>query len=173
MSTAYGGGADLGELDRWIERGEEVLALFDCALRSCQEENRSIALRTVLDLMSRLEHRSRGRGRARPGALRYLFERHRTWRLRACVRRPPGSQGELDGSDGDLEEGSGPCRKPSTRPVGAEEPDVAQLPSVERARRRIQRRYYDRPEVRRTLAGVILRRIASTPKTKERPTETA
>ena len=61
----------------------------------------------------------------------------------------------------------------STRPVGAEEPDVAQLPSVERARRRIQRRYYDRPEVRRTLAGAILRRIASTPKTKERPTETA
>lgn len=55
----------------------------------------------------------------------------------------------------------------------AEEPEVAQLPSVERARRRIQRRYYDRPEVRRTLAGAILRRIASTPKTKERPTETA
>lgn len=62
MSIAYGGGADLGELDRWIERGEEVLALFDCALRSCQEENRSIALRTVLDLMSRLEHRSRDVG---------------------------------------------------------------------------------------------------------------
>jgi hypothetical protein len=62
MSTAYGGGADLGELDRWIERGEEVLALFDCALRGCQEENRSIALRTVLDLMSRLEHRSRDVG---------------------------------------------------------------------------------------------------------------
>jgi hypothetical protein len=61
MSTAYGG-ADPGELDRWIERGEEVLALFDCALRSCQEENRSIALRTVLDLMARLEHRSRDVG---------------------------------------------------------------------------------------------------------------
>jgi hypothetical protein len=63
----------------------------------------------------------------------------------------------------------------STRPtavLAAEEPDVAQLPSVERARRRIHRRYYDRPEVRRTLAGLILRRIA-TPKAKERPTETA
>lgn len=61
MSMAYGG-ADPGELDRWIERGEEVLALFDCALRSCQEENRSIALRAVLDLMARLEHRSRDVG---------------------------------------------------------------------------------------------------------------
>jgi hypothetical protein len=62
----------------------------------------------------------------------------------------------------------------STRPaevMAAEEPDVAQLPSVERARRRIDRRYYDRPEVRRTLAGLILRRIATT--SKERPTETA
>jgi hypothetical protein len=64
----------------------------------------------------------------------------------------------------------------STRPaeiLAAEEPDVAQLPSVERARRRIDRRYYDRPEVRRTLAGLILRRIVTTPKSKERPTETA
>jgi hypothetical protein len=62
----------------------------------------------------------------------------------------------------------------STRPaefLAAEEPDVAQLPSVERARRRIDRRYYDRPEVRRTLAGLILRRIATTPKGP--PTETA
>jgi hypothetical protein len=54
-----------------------------------------------------------------------------------------------------------------------EEPDVAQLSSVERARRRIHRRYYDRPEVRRTLAGLILRRMASSPKRKESPTETA
>lgn len=64
----------------------------------------------------------------------------------------------------------------STRPVrgtAAEEPDVAQLPSVERARRRIGRHYYDRPEVRRTLAGLILRRIATNPPRKERSTETA
>ena len=60
--TGVLGGADPGELDRWIERGEEVLALFDCALRSCQEENRSIAQRAVLDLMERLEHRSRDVG---------------------------------------------------------------------------------------------------------------
>lgn len=64
----------------------------------------------------------------------------------------------------------------STRTAGAlaaEEPEVAQLPSVERARRRIDRRYYDRPEVRRTLAGLILRRIATGTTTKERTTETA
>jgi hypothetical protein len=30
---------------------------------------------------------------------------------------------------------------------------------VQRARRRIGERYYDRPEVRRTLASLILRRI--------------
>ena len=62
----------------------------------------------------------------------------------------------------------------STRTAGAlaaEEPEVAQLPSVERARRRIGRRYYDRPEVRRTLAGLILRRMAKRPETKEHPTE--
>ena len=50
---------------------------------------------------------------------------------------------------------------------------MAQLSSVERARRRIHSRYYDRPEVRRTLAGLILRRMASSPKRKESPTETA
>ena len=64
----------------------------------------------------------------------------------------------------------------SIRPAAAaasEEPEVAQLPSVERARRRIGRRYYDRPEVRRTLAGLILRRMATTPPRKERSTETA
>ena len=54
-----------------------------------------------------------------------------------------------------------------------EEPDVGELPRVERARRRIDRHYYDRPEVRRTLAGLILRRIAAHPKRKERPTKTA
>jgi hypothetical protein len=37
--------------------------------------------------------------------------------------------------------------------------DVAQLPRVERARRRIGERYYDRPDVRRTLASLILRRV--------------
>ena len=41
----------------------------------------------------------------------------------------------------------------------AEASDVAQLPRVERARRRIGERYYDRPDVRRTLASLILRRV--------------
>ena len=55
-------GGDPGELDRWLMRGEEVLALFDCALRGCQEENRLVVERAVLDLMSKLEHRSRDVG---------------------------------------------------------------------------------------------------------------
>ena len=55
-------GTDPGELDRWLLRGEEVLALFDCALRGCQDENRAIVERAVLDLMGRLEHRSRDTG---------------------------------------------------------------------------------------------------------------
>ena len=41
----------------------------------------------------------------------------------------------------------------------AEASDVAHLPRVQRARRRIGERYYDRPEVRRTLASMILRRV--------------
>ena len=41
----------------------------------------------------------------------------------------------------------------------AEASDVAHLPRVQRARRRIGERYYDRPEVRRTLASLILRRV--------------
>jgi hypothetical protein len=41
----------------------------------------------------------------------------------------------------------------------AEEAGVAQLPSVERARRRIGERYYDRPEIRRTLVSLLMRRV--------------
>jgi len=40
--------------------------------------------------------------------------------------------------------------------------DVAHLPRVQRARRRIDEGYYDRPEVRRTLASLILRRVRRT-----------
>jgi hypothetical protein len=39
------------------------------------------------------------------------------------------------------------------------EPDAEKLPPVTRAKRRIDEHYYDRPEVRRTLAGLLLRRI--------------
>jgi len=41
----------------------------------------------------------------------------------------------------------------------AEAPDNSQLPRLVRARRRIDDRFYDRPEVRRTLAALILRRV--------------
>ena len=33
------------------------------------------------------------------------------------------------------------------------------MPRIDRARSRIDRGYYDRPEVRRTLAALILRRV--------------
>jgi hypothetical protein len=51
--------------------------------------------------------------------------------------------------------------KQSAVPV-AEASDVAHLPRVQRARRRISERYYDRPEVRRTLVSLILRRVRRT-----------
>jgi hypothetical protein len=38
-------------------------------------------------------------------------------------------------------------------------PEAAHASRVERARRRIGEHYYDRPEVRRTLASLILRRV--------------
>jgi hypothetical protein len=37
--------------------------------------------------------------------------------------------------------------------------DVAHLHRVQRAKRRIGERYYDRPDVRRTLASLILSRV--------------
>ena len=50
----------------------------------------------------------------------------------------------------------------STRQEGAPAgtgPDAEKGPRVTRVRRRIDERYYDRPEVRRTLAGLLLRRM--------------
>lgn len=55
-------GENSGELDHWIERGEDVLALFDCALRSCQELNRTISEKAVLDLMRELDPNGREAG---------------------------------------------------------------------------------------------------------------
>lgn len=51
-----------GDLDQWLERGEEVLALFDCALRGCREENRPLTEQAVLDLMGRLDPKGREHG---------------------------------------------------------------------------------------------------------------
>lgn len=50
------------DLDQWLERGEEVLALFDCALRGCREENRILTEQAVIDLMGRLDPRGREHG---------------------------------------------------------------------------------------------------------------
>lgn len=50
----------------------------------------------------------------------------------------------------------------STRRGGtllADQPEHALLSRLERARRRIEERFYDRPEVRRMLAALILRRV--------------
>ena len=50
----------------------------------------------------------------------------------------------------------------STKPHGpllAGDSHEQLMPRVDRARRRIDRGYYDRPEVRRTLAALILRRV--------------
>lgn len=40
-----------------------------------------------------------------------------------------------------------------------ETPATSHLPRLVRARRRIDDRFYDRPEVRRTLAALILRKV--------------
>ena len=60
VNQPYGG--DAAELDRWLARGEELLSLFDCALRGCQEENRTLTQRAVLDLMGRLDPKGRESG---------------------------------------------------------------------------------------------------------------
>lgn len=60
VNQPYGG--DAAELDRWLVRGEELLSLFDCALRGCQEENRALTQRAVLDLMGRLDPKGREPG---------------------------------------------------------------------------------------------------------------
>lgn len=48
--------------DEWLVRGEEVSALFDCALRCVGEGNRPVAERTVLELMRCLNAGGRGAG---------------------------------------------------------------------------------------------------------------
>ncbi len=53
---------DPSELDLWLERGEEVLALFDCALQGCVQENRALTEQAVFDLMGRLDPRGREAG---------------------------------------------------------------------------------------------------------------
>ena len=48
--------------DGWLVRGEEVTALFECALRYVSEENRPVAEQSVLELMRCLNAGGRGAG---------------------------------------------------------------------------------------------------------------
>lgn len=48
--------------DGWLVRGEEVTALFDCALRCVGEGNRPVAERSILELMRCLNAGGRGAG---------------------------------------------------------------------------------------------------------------
>jgi hypothetical protein len=50
------------ENEEWLVRGEEVTALFDCALRYVGEGNRPVAERSVLELMRCLNAGGRGAG---------------------------------------------------------------------------------------------------------------
>ncbi|MGE5177440.1 MAG: hypothetical protein ACM3JJ_13840 [Hyphomicrobiales bacterium] len=60
MTRRRGRGRD--ELDRWIENGEEVTALFDCALRGVEQGNRTLAQQTVIELMGHLDPKGREAG---------------------------------------------------------------------------------------------------------------
>jgi hypothetical protein len=51
-----------GDDEEWIARGEEVTALFECALRYVGEGNRPVAERSVLELMRCLDSGGRGAG---------------------------------------------------------------------------------------------------------------
>lgn len=56
------GNDDRMESEEWLVRGEEVSALFECALRYVGEGNRSVAERSVLELMRCLNAGGRGAG---------------------------------------------------------------------------------------------------------------
>ena len=53
---------EFGDGDEWASRGEEVTALFECALRYVGEGNRQVAERSVLELMRCLDSGGRGVG---------------------------------------------------------------------------------------------------------------
>jgi hypothetical protein len=61
-SRAKGAGSGADSLAEWLERCEEILVLFDCALKGCVEENRTVTEQTVLDLMGRLDPQGRESG---------------------------------------------------------------------------------------------------------------
>lgn len=50
------------EADRWLAKGDEVTALFDCALRGAELKNRAMAEQSVLALMRHLDPQGREAG---------------------------------------------------------------------------------------------------------------
>lgn len=46
-------------MERWIERGDHVTALFECALRGCLFGDRRVAERSVYELMHALDSQGR------------------------------------------------------------------------------------------------------------------
>jgi hypothetical protein len=49
-------------VDRWLEDGETVTALFDCALRGVEQGDRILAEQTVIELMGHLDPKGREAG---------------------------------------------------------------------------------------------------------------
>jgi len=48
--------------ERWLERGDEVTALFECALRGCLLGDREVAEESVYELMRALDSHGRAAG---------------------------------------------------------------------------------------------------------------
>ena len=49
-------------MERWLVRGEEVTALFECALRGCMIGDRAVAEQSVYELMTALDPQGRTAG---------------------------------------------------------------------------------------------------------------
>jgi hypothetical protein len=49
-------------MQRWLERGDEVTALFECALRGCLLGDRGVAEQSVYELMRALDPQGRAAG---------------------------------------------------------------------------------------------------------------
>jgi hypothetical protein len=49
-------------MDRWLERGDQVTALFECALRGCLLGDRQVAEESIYELMRALDSQGRAAG---------------------------------------------------------------------------------------------------------------
>jgi hypothetical protein len=61
-SAAKGRHAARAATERWLERGDEVTALFECALRGCLLGDRDVAEQSVYELMRALDSQGRVAG---------------------------------------------------------------------------------------------------------------